>query len=61
MPDLEDADAAIVEQERWGMSWTGIAVKRLAAAARLIRTRVAQHDTRLDAIEARLNRIDPPR
>lgn len=61
MPDLEDAEAAMADQERWGMTLAAVATKRLAAAVRLIRTRVFQHDSRLDAIEARLNRLDPPR
>jgi hypothetical protein len=60
LPDLEDAETAITEQERWGLGLTGAALKRLAAAVRLIRARGVVHEQRLDAIEARLNRIDPP-
>jgi hypothetical protein len=60
MADLEDAEASISEQERWGLGRVGQAVKRLAAAVRLIRARVVQHDQRLDEIETRLNELDPP-
>jgi hypothetical protein len=60
LPDLEDAETAIAAQEKWGLDMVGTAAKRLAAAVRVIRGRVATHDTRLDAIEARLDRIDPP-
>jgi hypothetical protein len=50
LPDLEDAETAITEQERWGLGLLGTALKRL----------VAVHEQRLNAIEARLDRIDPP-
>jgi hypothetical protein len=60
LPDLEDADTAITEQERWGLGLIGTALKRLAAAVRLIRTRVTVHEQRLNAIEARLDQLDPP-
>lgn len=60
MPELEDAEADLVEQERWGLSRTGSALKRLIAAVRIIRTRVVLHDQRLDAMQARLDRLDPP-
>jgi hypothetical protein len=60
LADLEDAEAAVAQQETWGLGLLGVAVKRLAAAVRVIRTRVTQHESRLDAIEARLDRLDPP-
>lgn len=60
MPDLEDAEADLAEQERWGMGRIAFAVKKLTAAVRLIRTRVATHDQRLDDLKARVDRLDPP-
>lgn len=58
MADLEDAEAAIAEQEDWGLSLTGLAVKRVTKAARAIRIILAAHGTRLTDIESRLSAVE---
>ena len=60
MPDLEDSEGGIVEQERWGMSRVALALRAVVREVRLIRARVATHEQRLDALKARLDQLDPP-
>lgn len=61
MADLEDAESAITQQETWGLSLMGLAVKRLARAVRINRAAVVQHGNRLDALEARVSALEAPR
>jgi hypothetical protein len=61
MAELEDAEAEMAEQERWGLGRVGLAVKRLLVAVRVLRNRSVAHDQRLDAIEARLDDAGIPR
>ncbi len=58
--ELEDAEAKLVEQEKWGFNRVGLGLRLLTAAVRLLRSRVVAHEQRLDAMQARLDRLDPP-
>ncbi len=59
-PELEDAEAELVLQEKWGWDRVGLAAQRLTAAVRLVRTALVSHEQRLAAVEARLDVLDPP-
>jgi hypothetical protein len=58
MADLEDAENAIAKQETWGLNQTGLAVKQLAKAARVIRNVLTTYASRFADIESRLSAVE---
>jgi hypothetical protein len=60
LPDLEDAETAITEQERWGLGLTRHRTEAARRSGPADPDARCVHEQRLNAIEARLDRIDPP-